>query len=676
MGAGNDGSLPERGEERMKRTYWFEAKDWEEAVKLAEAALKLPREKMTIEEVKKGRFGFLGLGGSPEIIKVTVDDGGKLKDWTEDIDGARDETEADVDGKVGIRNGKFLISPPKGIGKFPVVVPCPGVVLLVNGVRCMNPTVVVPSDEINCFVEETETENLPWKVEISPDGLKAYLTVFPHMKVRRRLRDAEPVQRLEIMVEEWCEPLPEPSLDEVLAALAEKGIVYGLKEEEIKRAVVEKKGEPVLVAEGKAPMPGQDGYLDFLYLRSGAKKHYDEQGKIDFREVSREETVEAGEVVARVVEPVPGRPGMTVTGKEIPVKEPKPFHFRLGKGVVQVEDKIVATLGGRPRIIGSVVEVLPVLVVQGDVALDTGNIRFPGDVVVKGGVRPGMKVVADGLVEVWGPVEKAEIVARDGVIILSSVFSSRVRAGGGIAEISRVLPVAKQILNDLEVLKDAVEQVNARLEMRREMVEMGRVVEILVERKFKRLPARVKELIDLAQEKGLNLKEDELKMFREIADLVLYPIFHAGDAGTERVAGIVEHLRRWVADGEEKMKKKAEVYLKYALNSEIFATGSITVDGQGCYNTLLSSGDRVRVQGEKGVFRGGEIFAAQDVYVKELGSRGGSTTRVHVPAGRKVMCAKVVGNTLIAVGRRSIRLDEPVGPLAVYQDKEGNIRMR
>lgn len=60
-------------------------------------------------------------------------------------------------------------------------------------------------------------------------------------------------------------------------------------------------------------------------------------------------------------------------------------------------------------------------------------------------------------------------------------------------------------------------------------------------------------------------------------------------------------------------------------NSVVFATGDIDVVGSGCYISKIQAGRKVNI---KAVVRGGEVIAGSDVFIGELGSIGGSPTRV------------------------------------------------
>lgn len=118
----------------MRRTYRFEGSSVSEAIAKAEETLKVSRENMNIEVVKKDRRGFLGLGRTRAVIKVTLIDprSGSVREDKGDgqlnrlILEAAEEVTEDHDGLVGVKDGCIIVIPPTGNGRFPVVVPCPG----------------------------------------------------------------------------------------------------------------------------------------------------------------------------------------------------------------------------------------------------------------------------------------------------------------------------------------------------------------------------------------------------------------------------------------------------------------------------------------------------------------------------------------------------------------------
>jgi uncharacterized protein len=84
------------------------------------------------------------------------------------------------------------------------------------------------------------------------------------------------------------------------------------------------------------------------------------------------------------------------------------------------ENKIFSGLTGQVLYQNNKVQVIPVIEIKGDVDLSTGNIDFPGSVIVHGSVQAGFTVKAGGDIEIngtlsGGDVEGKNIIVRMGI---------------------------------------------------------------------------------------------------------------------------------------------------------------------------------------------------------------------------------------------------------------------
>ena len=68
------------------------------------------------------------------------------------------------------------------------------------------------------------------------------------------------------------------------------------------------------------------------------------------------------------------------------------------------------------------INVFPVYEVNGDVDYNTGNIDFVGTIVIRGNVRSGFKVKADGDIRIIGSVEGAELEAAGSIEISAGII--------------------------------------------------------------------------------------------------------------------------------------------------------------------------------------------------------------------------------------------------------------
>ncbi|WP_036221729.1 DUF342 domain-containing protein [Mesoaciditoga lauensis] len=204
------------------------------------------------------------------------------------------------------------------------------------------------------------------------------------------------------------------SEEEIYAALKSVGIKFGILKENMSKLmrnpVIE---EPVLIAQGIPPVEGKDAFIEYTLKGETKEKRpvMMENGSVDYREIKSYNLVSAGDVLAIKHPATKGKNGTDVFGNEIVAKDGKDVKFFNGKNTKLSPDgtHLMATKSGIPKMGNGIVEVSEVLEIKGDVDYSTGNIDFPGDVYIKGGVKPTFVVKAKGDVRIDGIVEAATI---------------------------------------------------------------------------------------------------------------------------------------------------------------------------------------------------------------------------------------------------------------------------
>lgn len=203
------------------------------------------------------------------------------------------------------------------------------------------------------------------------------------------------------------------------------GINKEILEEIIKRELYNKK---ILIAQGKMPKNGNDGYIDYRFnMSSDLKPSITEKGRVDFRDLGLINNVDEGEVLATINPPTDGINGINVLGEEVLAVKGKPAKVRTGKNTSLLEDKIISDIGGQVRLIQGKVEVLDIHNIMGNVDNHTGNISFNGTIVIDNCINSGFKVKALGDVYVNGVVEDA-LVKCGGNIYLAKGIVGKSRA--------------------------------------------------------------------------------------------------------------------------------------------------------------------------------------------------------------------------------------------------------
>ena len=208
--------------------------------------------------------------------------------------------------------------------------------------------------------------------------------------------------------------------------LTQNKITFGLEEDTLKslgeRPVYD---TPVVVAHGVPPENGVDAKLVY-YIETDLKLKPKERedGSVDFKELGLIQKVRQGQILCEKIEALPGKPGTTVSGKNIPQHPGRDTALPSGKNTVLSEDKLklYSNLDGLIMIAGSKINVLNAYIVDGDVSLETGNIDFSGSVIIRGSVMRGFTVRADGDVTVNGVVEAANIIAGGTLVVRGGFF--------------------------------------------------------------------------------------------------------------------------------------------------------------------------------------------------------------------------------------------------------------
>lgn len=202
--------------------------------------------------------------------------------------------------------------------------------------------------------------------------------------------------------------------------LSEQGIVYGIREDEIKNYCKEKEYSKELVAaQGKEPINGADAQLIYDFDNSNESRFTeDEDGTIDFRNLNNVINVTKDTVLCHIVPEQEGEDGIDVYGNSINYKKGKSILFNHGNNTHISEDglQLLASSDGCVEFKNDKVYIESVYKVN-NVDNTTGNIDFIGNVVINGDVKAGFSVTAKGDIKIKGMVEGAFINSGGEVVI-------------------------------------------------------------------------------------------------------------------------------------------------------------------------------------------------------------------------------------------------------------------
>lgn len=222
--------------------------------------------------------------------------------------------------------------------------------------------------------------------------------------------------------------------DEVLAALAEKGVTRGILHEAIDLAIADGAAHGMIVARGRAPVAGANGRFESLVpnVRDRVPR-VDETGHTDYRDLGDILVVHPGDALMIRHHATEGMAGMTLFGDPVPASagEEMPYAPNL-TGVAFAADNpdmLVAAIVGQPVQVAGGMIVEPVYSVDA-VSMASGNISFEGSVKVRGDVSAGMSVQAAGDIEIGGVAEPCILEAGGDITIKGGAMGGAGRKDG------------------------------------------------------------------------------------------------------------------------------------------------------------------------------------------------------------------------------------------------------
>jgi uncharacterized protein (DUF342 family) len=253
-------------------------------------------------------------------------------------------------------------------------------------------------------------------------------------------------------------PLTRDDLERKLAALK---VVHGIDVEMLERIVADQLyNQTHIVAKASPPKEGRHAWVEQV-IRSevDSKPRLLENGMADYKNVDNIRQVTKDQVLAVKHPAVPGTPGTDILGHPIDPPPVRDVDIKPGTNTRVSEDgmKLLSDGQGFLHTLGGAICVGLEYVVRGDVDFATGNIKYQGNVRVRGNVTSGFKVEADGDIVVEGTVEAAEIISKEGhVRVMQGVFGQGkgiIRAPRGGVHLAFAQDLAVECAGLLEVEK-------------------------------------------------------------------------------------------------------------------------------------------------------------------------------------------------------------------------------
>lgn len=576
----------------------------------------------------------------------------------------------DKNGKLKILNGKIRVIyvPPGEGGAPPQIMPTKGIKIFVNDLLIDAPTIINVSDDIRFETEEELLEKGKLDFKISSDGLSAWILLKPRLKARHLILHSEEEFLLKPTVQRELFKEPIAVLEEVKDLLPEKNINYGLNEEILEKAVREMTRKWVEIAQGTPPTPGENAHIEIFFEQKQIIPYQaNDINNVDYLDKGHIPAIEKDALLAKKTPVILGKAGISVRGEEIPPPIPQDISLLAGPNTYRDKNglQIFAAVLGRPILIKTPksykIQIHRTYVVNSDVNITTGHIRFQGDIQVHGKVLERMEVLAGGYVKISDRVTGADIRAAGSIAVSDNVINSHLIAGARQFFTMQVLPGLLAFKNTLITILKAFQQVKKTPPF--ENASFGHMLFLLTEKKFRHFPVQLKKLTKMLY---VDLKEDfppqttiHISALRKKAK----DFRHLQYQELEDAMELLEKINLVRKELMEIPQEENDITVRYCLNSKLEASGDVTITGSGSYHTDIISQKNITISG---VIRGGTISAKKDIKINEAGSEAAILTTLIVPRKQKIYINKAFANTIVQIGKYTYKFSRERNKVKIF----------
>lgn len=211
------------------------------------------------------------------------------------------------------------------------------------------------------------------------------------------------------------------TLEDIQNALQQKKIVYGVDEGMIRKLLQTREYcTEYLIGKGTPPTMGTDAKIVYNFsTRKSLKPRHNDDGSVNYHDLNIISKVEEGQCIARLIPAVPGKPGRDVLGMELQPKEVQNLKLSFSNNIRMSEDgtELYSEVTGHASLVDGKVFVSGVYEIPADVDNSIGDVNYPGNVHVKGNVKSGFIIHANGDIIVEGVVEGAQLYAGGQIIV-------------------------------------------------------------------------------------------------------------------------------------------------------------------------------------------------------------------------------------------------------------------
>ncbi|WP_195264840.1 MULTISPECIES: flagellar assembly protein A [unclassified Clostridium] len=572
-----------------------------------------------------------------------------------------------IDGTVYVKDRKIVIRNPVGNGKYATILPPINGELYINGEKVTKQSIIKAVDIIDFKGLKEKAQRLI-DIRFNDDKTEAYISITYNKELVYYLKDSKEsnILSLDVDVEEGIDA-PIITESELFTLLKDKGISYGIDNEIIKYIVSNREIENKLIAQGiKEKLPIEDKIN--VFFNSNNKLEIDENTeKIDYREFNSITSVKANEVLAEIIKGENGVDGKNVFSQRIPGKAKKKSNFSAGQGCKIKDNLIISTISGKPYFSKNTIGVEPIYVLNDDVTILSGNIKFPSSVQINGKVTEGMKVTAGGSLAIKNGVFGGFIDAKDTSEITGNIVNSKVEVGGTNLIKEKRVKALKEIKNDLEsLLKNSIYLKDNNLI--KSNITDGMIIKSLIETKYKNIPKTCIKIISNAMQDNCYNSI--------VVELAKSKLMGAGPSTIKdinEIENIIYQVAKELEDLEKDVITTSDLTIEYAQESEISVTGDINIIGKGLFTSQLNSSGNINFCLKSSVCRGGHLKSGKLIKASIVGSDSGVFTKLEVDKDGEINVDVAYHNTIFIIGNKKYILEKPSKNVHAYIDKDGSL---
>ncbi|OOM71470.1 hypothetical protein CLPUN_49370 [Clostridium puniceum] len=547
-----------------------------------------------------------------------------------------------VNGEIivvdGLNNESITIKARKNINLF------------INGNKCENykSYEVTSQDKITCICEKTES-NREVNVIISDDKMKAYITVEYTPEIEYKLKERGVFLNLAISTEIVSKNEPEYfTVSELKSILKEKGVVYGILEENLELALEGCSGE-FLIAEGKKIIKDIPSEIKLFFTPTQMMfPDIDSNENVDYKNLFRISNVNAGDKIAEIIQEVTGEDGRTVLGQVVKREYIRKMPINAASGCEIRDNYIIALIDGKAHIANKNVSVNPIYTVE-SVNMSTCNIKFYGDIEVYDSVDDNMSVNAGGSLDVSQNVNTSNVVTGGEITILGNAINSKILSGQIDIRKKEYADVLGEFKNVILKMIEAIEQLN----LNSKKFESSDFIRTLTESDFRDFQRLALNIVSL----NIKNKTKRNKLVDYIKENILgYNILNLNSLND--LFTLVNILDNEIDYYDKNIVVPLDIRIGYCQDCDIKATGNIIIGGQGEYISRLSAMKDIIFTKVDSVARGGILSAGENISGGIVGSRAYVQTILMVPEYGRISAALAFKNTILCFGKVKMLLEE------------------